>query len=125
MAKKLFIILGLIATTTLCANAASLDGTIYTDDIGRMHFMGKGNYSGVRTMQNYEMQAGAINDAVDKYSRTKEEVKKEVVETVDRTESDITSVIKEIAVERATPIIFMLGNKMNNNPILKAEVITS
>ena len=53
MAKKLFIILGLIATTTLCANAASLDGTIYTDDIGRMHFMGKGNYSGVRTMQNY------------------------------------------------------------------------
>ena len=95
MAKKLFIILGLIAITTLCANAALLDGTIYTDDIGRMHFMGKGNYSGVRTMQNYEMQAGAINDAVDKYSRTKEDVKKEVVETVDRTESDITNVIKE------------------------------
>ena len=95
MLKKFYLTLSFLALTITTSFAASLDGTIYTDDIGRMHFMGKGNYSGVRTMQNQEMQAGVINDAVDKYSNVKKDIDNDVVETVDKTEADITKVIKE------------------------------
>ena len=37
----------------------------------------------------------------------------------------ITKIIKDIAVDKATPIIFILGNKTTNNPILMADVKTS
>ena len=99
MSQKFFVILGAVVFfTTACASA----NTIYTDDIGRMHFMGKGGYSGVRQMQMGEMQAGAVNDAVNKYSEVKTTVEnkknKEIQkakEVVKEAETDITDVIKE------------------------------
>ena len=49
--------------TYLPGSSLNNSKTIYTDDIGRMHFMGKGGYSGVRNLQMQEMQAGAVNQA--------------------------------------------------------------
>lgn len=101
MLKK-YLPLYLISTMIMATLSVNANSTIYTDDLGRMHFMGKGGYSGVRQMQNGEMQAGAINDAVEKYSKTEVKVdtkKKEVVEAVEKTnekaEQKITDVIKE------------------------------
>ena len=95
MSKRCLTTLGLLVTLFLVqsqVNAA--DSSIYTDGLGRMHFMGKGGYSGVRTMQNNQMQSDFINDAVDKYSKT-DTKKNEVIESVEKTGNDITSAIKE------------------------------
>ena len=97
--NKNLMVLGLVAILASVSSAFATDSTIYTDNLGRMHFMGKGGYSGVRHLQMGEMQAGAINDAVEQHSTKKEEIKEAVEEKVtkeiEKTETDITSVIKE------------------------------
>ena len=93
MLYKNFLAISLVTLMTM--TTAMADNTIYTDDLGRMHFMGKGGYSGVRQLQMGEMQAGAVNDAIEKHSVKTEEIKKEITETVEKAETDITSVIKE------------------------------
>lgn len=97
MSKKyLFALLALIiGSTTVMAEVQS---PIYTDDIGRSHFLGRGGYSSVRQLQMGEAQAGFVNDAVDKYSNIKTETAKkaeDVKKEVEETEADITEVIKE------------------------------
>lgn len=97
MSKKyLFALLALvIGSTTVMAEVQS---PIYTDDIGRSHFLGRGGYSSVRQIQMGEAQAGFVNDAVDKYSNIKTETAKkadDVKKEVEETETDITKVIKE------------------------------
>lgn len=93
--NKNLMVLSLVAILASVSSAFATDSTIYTDNLGRMHFMGKGGYSGVRQMQMGEMQAGAVNDAVEKLSRETNEVSEQVEETIKKTETDITSVIKE------------------------------
>ncbi len=90
MSKKFLLTLGLVAATAMTVSCAFADSTIYTDPIGRMHFMGKeGGYSNVRPMQMNQLQSSVVNDAVNQFSNPP---KKEVVNTVDK---KITDVIKE------------------------------
>jgi hypothetical protein len=70
---SMFLVAIIISTTVSFA-----DSTIYTDDIGRMHFMGKGGYSGVRNLQMQEMQAGAVNQAAQEISNTQREVQRQI-----------------------------------------------
>ena len=68
MTKKSFITLGLLALMSCSVSSVFADDVIYTDDLGRMHFLGRGGYSSVRKIQMDEAQAGVVNDAVNKYS---------------------------------------------------------
>ncbi len=66
--KKYFLITGLVAAAFCSVVSAKANDAIYTDELGRMHFLGKGGYSSVRKIQMDEVQAGVVNDAVNKYS---------------------------------------------------------
>ena len=72
MSKKylLALILGFAITTSTVL--AEIQSPIYTDDIGRSHFLGRGGYSTVRQLQMQETQANFVNDAVNKYSSQKD-----------------------------------------------------
>ena len=96
MSKKYLIVFTL--ATILTTGVAMADTTIYqtqspiyTDDIGRSHFLGRGGYSSVRHIDMGAAQADAINEV----SRDMQRVQKEVKETVNEVETDITNVIKE------------------------------
>lgn len=97
MSKKyLFAILALIIGSTTVM--AEIQSPIYTDDIGRSHFLGRGGYSSVRQLQMGEAQASFVNDAVDKYSNVKTDATKNAEsykQNIEQTETDITKVIKE------------------------------
>lgn len=73
MSKKSLMILGLLAVASCSMSAVFAADAIYTDDLGRMHFLGRGGYSSVRKIQMDEAQAGVVNDAVNKYSAPSEE----------------------------------------------------
>ena len=101
---SLFILTMLISTTMSYANS-----TIYTDGVGRMHFMGKGGYSGVRNLQMQEMQAGAVNQAAQEISRTQREVQENIIESkqeavnqYNKQERNVLDVIKEKDVKPAS-----------------------
>ena len=96
MTKKSFILLAF--TLLISANLVSAETTIqqiqspiYTDDIGRAHFLGKGGYSSVRHLDMGAAQADAINEVSKDMQKASDEIKK----TVDAVETDITKVIKE------------------------------
>ena len=74
MMKKYFIALGLIVAASCSIASAFAEDVIYTDELGRMHFLGRGGYSSVRKIQMDEAQAGVVNDAVNKYSAPQESV---------------------------------------------------
>lgn len=86
MSKKSFYVIGILSAFVLSAGLAfaEIQSPIYTDGIGREHFLGRGGYSGVRRMQMNEAQANLVNDAVNEFSQ------KEETET-----KNITDVIKE------------------------------
>lgn len=96
MTKKSFILLAF--TLLISANLVSaetiiqqIQSPIYTDDIGRAHFLGKGGYSSVRHIDMGAAQADAINEVSKDMQKASDEIKK----TVDAVETDITKVIKE------------------------------
>ena len=96
MSKRYLVIL--VAATIISTGVAFAETTIqqiqspiYTDDIGRSHFLGRGGYSSVRHIDMGAAQADAINEV----SRDMQKVQKEVKETVNQVETDITNVIKE------------------------------
>ena len=96
MTKKSLILLAF--TLLISANLVSAETTIqqiqspiYTDDIGRAHFLGKGGYSSVRHIDMGAAQADAINEVSKDMQKASDEIKK----TVDAVETDITKVIKE------------------------------
>ncbi len=95
MTKKSFILLALAILTTGCAFAETtiqqIQSPIYTDDIGRAHFLGKGGYSSIRHIDMGTAQAEAINEVSREMQKTSQEIK----ETIDAVETDITNVIKE------------------------------
>ena len=96
MSKRYLVLL--VAATIISTGVAFAETTIqqiqspiYTDDIGRSHFLGRGGYSSVRHIDMGAAQADAINEV----SRDMQKVQKEVKETVNQVETDITNVIKE------------------------------
>ena len=97
MSKKYLILLAvatIISTGVVMADTTTIYQTqspIYTDDIGRSHFLGRGGYSSVRHIDMGAVQADAINEV----SRDMQRAQKEVKETVNEVETDITKVIKE------------------------------
>ena len=96
MLKKYVVVpvLALIVSTGLVyAESAiqQIQSPIYTDGIGRSHFLGKGGYSSVRQIDMGAAQAEAINEV----SREMQRVEKETKETIKNVETDITNVIKE------------------------------
>ena len=102
--KKSFVYLGLVASLLFSVGivSAEVQSPIYTDDIGRSHFLGRGGYSTVRQMNMQGMEANAINDAANTYSQKAMELENKVsetasdlVNTVEKTTTDITEVIKE------------------------------
>ncbi|MBO5738912.1 hypothetical protein J6R97_06185 [bacterium] len=85
--KKLLIIFMLILIATMNTSYANtiineIQSPIYTDDLGRSHFLGKGGYSSTRHIDMGNAYSEAINEV------TNQTVKKNV-------DTDITSVIKE------------------------------
>ena len=96
MSKKsliLSILTILIATSAVFAETTiqQIQSPIYTDDIGRAHFLGKGGYSSVRHIDMGAAQADAINEV----SRDMQKISNETKNTIDAVETDITNVIKE------------------------------
>ncbi len=92
MTKRLPIALIMsFAITTGIAMADSIQSPIFTDSIGRSHFLGKGGYSSVRSMD----MSGAYASAVDEVANDIKYTQKEVKENLEKTETDITNVIKE------------------------------
>lgn len=91
MSKKIVIllILALSTTTSLVLAETSIQqiqSPIYTDEIGRSHFLGKGGYSSVRHIDMGNSYTNAVNEVAN-YS-DKNKIK-------DSVETDITNVIKE------------------------------
>ena len=90
-----FLVMGLIVSTSVAlANTTTIQqiqSPIYTDDIGRSHFLGKGGYSSVRHIDMGAAQAGAINEVSQNMQKEAKEAKK----VINETETDITNVIKE------------------------------
>lgn len=96
MTKKSFILLSILIMSASFAFAQTttieqIQSPIYTDDIGRSHFLGKGGYSSVRQTQMNQVQADFVNDAVNNFSNSKQSIK----QTTENIETDITKVIKE------------------------------
>jgi len=79
-----------------------IQSPIYTDDIGRSHFLGRGGYSSVRHIDMGAAQADAINEVSRDMQKAEKEIKDsintakaEVENTINTVETDITNVIKE------------------------------
>ena len=97
MTKKSFILLAF--TLLISANLVSAETTIqqiqspiYTDDIGRAHFLGKGGYSVTRQIQSEE----PATTVIDKKEEVQENIKKEVEQKIEnKKETNILDVIKE------------------------------
>lgn len=96
MSKKYAFLLSLAIILSTCIAMADntiqqIQSPIYTDDIGRSHFLGKGGYSSVRHIDMGAAQADAINEV----SRNMQKVEQKTKETINNVETDITKVIKE------------------------------
>ena len=90
-----------------------IQSPIYTDEIGRAHFLGKGGYSAVRNTQMQQAQSDIVNDAVTNLSS-----KKEVVQNNHQETPDVTSVIKEkpiVPVSSRTEATFTPSPTRNNS----------
>ena len=92
MSKKYFISLGIIATFLLTTgiSVADVQSPIYTDDVGRSHFLGRGGYSTTRQVQMDATQADIVNQTVNELSKNNET---SVINNP--TEKKITDVIRE------------------------------
>ena len=92
MSKKYFVSLGIIATILLTTgiSVADVQSPIYTDDVGRSHFLGRGGYSTTRQVQMDATQADIVNQTVNELSKNNETL---VINNP--TEKKITDVIKE------------------------------
>ena len=87
----LFSIMISIGIANAESNVQLIQSPIYTDDIGRAHFLGRGGYSSTRNMQMGE----AYNSAINEVSQDMQRSQKEVKEKLDNPDIDITSVINE------------------------------
>ena len=93
MSKKyciLSVIAILLSTSIVMAETTiqQIQSPIYTDDIGRSHFLGRGGYSSVRSLQMGESYNSVINEVGQNAKQVNDTIKENV-------ETDITNVIKE------------------------------
>ena len=103
--KKLCVSLILLGAILVSVNivSAEIQSPIYTDDIGRSHFLGRGGYSTMRQINMQGMEAGAVNDAINYHTNkmnkevnnVETEFVKDIKETTTNLETNITDVIKE------------------------------
>ena len=93
MSKKYFLTLGIVAGFIFSMNfvMADVQSPIYTDEVGRSHFLGRGGYSTTRQVQMDANQAGFVNQTVNELSNKNPDTS--VVTTP--TDKKITDVIKE------------------------------
>ena len=96
MSKKYSLLLALtiILSTSLVMAETSIQqiqSPIYTDDMGRAHFLGRGGYSSVRHIEMGSAQANAINEVSENMQKAQNEIK----QTSRQVETDITNAIKE------------------------------
>ena len=92
--KTLIILMMLIASSSVVfadTTIQQIQSPIYTDDIGRSHFLGRGGYSSMRHIDMGAAQADAINEV----SKDMQRVQNEIKQTTNEVETDITNVIKE------------------------------
>jgi len=109
MTKKYFLV-SLFVLFTISATSVNADNVtvqqiqspIYTDDIGRSHFLGKGGYSSVRKIDMGGTYNDMVNSAVNDLSRKETEVKENIEQNIEKAqkevqnvETDITKVIQE------------------------------
>ena len=120
MSKKCFLLLAIVMIGISSAAIAEtsiqqIQSPIYTDDIGRSHFLGRGGYSAVRHTQMNQVQADFVNDAVNDFSNKKQSAQADSNKKTD--EPNITDVIKErkdIPVSSKTKASFSSeGSKMD------------
>ena len=96
--KKIFILVAFLSITGSAiaeTTIQQIQSPIYTDEIGRSHFLGRGGYSSVRQGQMNGVQADFVNDAVNKYSVKKENVESEINSAKKDIETNVLDVIKE------------------------------
>lgn len=96
MSKKYAITLAILFGVTMNLAMANttiqqIQSPIYTDDLGRSHFLGKGGYSSVRHIDMGAAHADAINEVSNDMQKTVTKTKEEASSA----ETDITKVIKE------------------------------
>lgn len=101
MLKKglFFAVLSLVFSINIVSadTVTQIQSPIYTDEIGRAHFLGRGGYSSVRHTQMNGMQADFVNDAVNNFSKKEKEAKSIEVkkDNTANSETNIMDVIKE------------------------------
>lgn len=102
MSKKYVLSLGLVMALIISTGIVMAETTIqqiqspiYTDDIGRSHFLGRGGYSSVRHIEMGEAQAAAVNEVANEMKRTEKEIKTDINNARKVSDTDITDVIKE------------------------------
>ena len=110
MSKKFLILLAM--SVIVSANVANAETTIqqiqspiYTDDIGRSHFLGRGGYSSVRHIE----MGGAYTDAVNEVAN--ETKKPELKEAEDVNITDVVKERPEVPVSSKTKATFSAQNR--------------
>ena len=71
LAMALFVTAGAAMADTVIQQTQS---PIYTDDIGRSHFLGRGGYSTVRTLQMGEAYSSAVNEVTNETKKLKKKL---------------------------------------------------
>lgn len=115
MTKKSLVILTMVLFVTASSAMAEttiqqIQSPIYTDDIGRSHFLGRGGYSTVRNLQMGEAYSSAVNEVANNTKKIEKDTKK----TINEVETDITTVIKEnedVPVSSRTKATFSTQNR--------------
>lgn len=121
MSKKYFLALGfamalIISTGIVMAETTiqQIQSPIYTDDIGRSHFLGRGGYSSVRHLEMGEAQAAAVNEVANTSKKVEKEIKTDINNVCETNNTDITNVIKErtdVPVSSKTKVNFTSENR--------------
>lgn len=98
MSKKYLVLLAITMLFSSCVVMAEttvqqIQSPIYTDDLGRSHFLGKGGYSSVRHIQMEQTQSDLVNSAANDLS--KKPAKTSEKNYMGTTEKNITDVINE------------------------------
>lgn len=102
MTRKIYLSIGLLVAIALSLNTSmaetviqQIQSPIYTDDIGRSHFLGKGGYSSVRNIDMGTSYSNAVNEVANEVKRAEKEVSDNLNNAKNDVETDITNVIKE------------------------------
>ena len=96
MLKKYIFLIALFMLFSISISLAEtaiqqIQSPIYTDEIGRSHFLGKGGYSSVRHIDMGATQSEIINEV----SQTTRKIENETKQIINNVETDITNVIQE------------------------------